>query len=72
MGTLLLVALVVFVAAHLALVAGIARREAWWRAGVALVVAPLAPWWGWHAGMRRRTIAWGAALAVYAAGLAIA
>jgi hypothetical protein len=70
MGIALAVALLAFVAAHLALIAGIARRGRWWRAAVALVFAPLAPWWGWQLGMRRRTFAWAAALVVYAVGVA--
>lgn len=72
MGTALALAFVVFVAAHLGLVAGLARRGAWVRAGVALVVAPLAPWWGWDEGMRVRAAAWGAALVLYTIGVAIA
>jgi hypothetical protein len=72
MGIALAVALVAFVAAHFTLVAGIARRGPWWRAPAALLVAPLAPWWGWHLGMHRSTIAWGAALAAYAIGVAVA
>ena len=72
MGIALAVALVAFAAAHVTLVAGLARRRPWWRAIVALAVLPLAPWWGWRAGMRRRTIAWGAALAIYAVGVAAA
>jgi hypothetical protein len=72
MGIALAVALVVFVAAHLALVVGLARRRPWWRAVVALAAPPLAPWWGWREGMRARTIAWGAALAFYAIGVAAA
>lgn len=72
MGTALALAFVAFVGAHLALVAGLARKGAWGRAAVALVVAPLAPWWGWDAGMRLRAAAWGAALALYAIGVAVA
>lgn len=72
MGTALALALVAFVGAHLALVAGLARRGAWGRAAAALVVAPLAPWWGWGEGMRLRVAAWGAALVLYAIGVAVA
>ena len=62
----LLVALVAHFAAHVAIVSGLASKRAWMRAALAFVVPPLAPWWGWEAGMRRRVIAWGAALAAYA------
>jgi hypothetical protein len=72
MGIALALALLAFIAAHLALVAGIARRGLWWRAAAALVFAPLAPWWGWQAAMRRRTLAWAAALAIYAFAVAVA
>ena len=65
-------ALAVFLAAHVALVAGLARRPPRWRAVVALLVPPLAPWWGYRAGLRVATIAWCAALALYAAGVVVA
>jgi len=41
------------------------------RALVGLLVPPLAPWWAWQAGLRARTIVWGAALALYAIGVAV-
>jgi hypothetical protein len=65
-------ALGVFVAAHVALVVALARRRAWKHALLALVVPPLAPWWGYRAGLRVATIAWCAALALYAVGVAVA
>ncbi len=65
-------ALAVFLAAHVALVAGLARKRTWGRALVALLVPPLAPWWGYRAGLRVATIAWCAALALYALGVAVA
>jgi len=65
-------ALAVFLAAHVALVAGLARRRPSWRAVVALLVPPLAPWWGYRAGLRVATIAWCAALALYAVGVVVA
>ena len=67
MGIALANALVAFALAHGVLVAGLARRHGWTRALLALVVPPLAAWWGWNAGLRRPVIAWGAALALYAA-----
>jgi hypothetical protein len=72
MGIVVAVALVGFVATDVALVVGLARKGPWWRALAALAVPPLAPWWGWSAGMRRRAIAWGAALGLYAIGVAVA
>jgi hypothetical protein len=61
--------LVVFLAAHVALVAGLARKRAWGRVVIALLVPPLAPWWGYRAGLRVATIAWCAALALYTVGV---
>ena len=71
-GIALAIVVLVLLASHLVLVAGLARRGRWGRALVALVVAPLAPWWGWQAGMRAASIAWAAALGVYALGVAFA
>jgi hypothetical protein len=75
-------ALLAFVTAHLALVVGLARQGSrrdgrtglrrFAMCGVALVVLPLAPWWGYRAGMRRWSIAWGAALLLYALGTIVA
>ncbi|MEO6420641.1 MAG: hypothetical protein ABIP39_14610 [Polyangiaceae bacterium] len=64
-------ALVVEITAHLSLLVGIARREPHrrWRALVATLVPPLAPYWGWELGMTRRTYAWLGAVAVYAIAL---
>jgi hypothetical protein len=60
------------VTAHVTLALGLARRRPRWRAPVALLVPPLAPWWGWAGGMRARTIAWLAALLVYTVALVAA
>jgi hypothetical protein len=68
----LLVAFATLVTAHLALVFGLSRRTPRWRGLVALVVAPLAPWWGWSERMRARGAVWMAAAVVYAAALALA
>ena len=72
LALILAAALVEFVGAHLALVAGLSMRREWWRAAVALVVLPLAPWWGWQRGMRLRVFVWIGGLAVYAAGVLVA
>ena len=82
MGPALAIALALFVTAHLALVVGLARRpnprdgrQGWRRfvrCGAALVVMPLAPWWGYRSGMRRWTIAWGASLVLYTIGTVVA
>jgi hypothetical protein len=65
-------ALVVELVAHLWLLVGIAREDPRrWRAGVAFLVPPLAPFWGWQLGMTRPTYAWLGALAVYAIALLV-
>jgi len=75
MGIALAALLAVFACAHTAIAIGLARSRAEGhvlraRALVALLVPPLAPWWAWQAGLRARTIVWGAALALYAIGVA--
>lgn len=69
---LLVLAFATLVTVHVALAAGLAGRTPRWRAPVALVVPPLAPWWGWRTRMRARTVLWLAAAAVYLALLAFA
>ncbi len=66
MGLALAIVLAAFAATHAALLAGLVRRVTWWRLAAALLVMPLAPWWGYRAGMRLRTFAWGALLVAYA------
>jgi hypothetical protein len=72
MGWCIAAALAVFVAAHVVLAAGLARRGGHVRAVVAFLVPPLAPWWGYRAGLRIATIVWCAALAVYTLGIVVA
>jgi hypothetical protein len=69
MGAFLAVLLAVLLGAHVSLAFGLARRRSRMAAVTALVVAPLAPFWGWSGGMRRRTIAWLAAAFAYALGV---
>jgi hypothetical protein len=71
-GVALGVVLVAWVAAHVVVVVGLARRGAWLRAAAALVVPPLAPWWAWRTGLRTPAVAWGAALGLYAIGTVLA
>jgi hypothetical protein len=72
MGVLLVIALAVLFGAHVAIAAGLARRRAWGKAALALVVAPLAPWWGWREGMRARAVVWLAAVGAYGLGVIVA
>ena len=74
MGIALAALLAVFAGAHTAIAIGLARSRTDGhavRALVGLLVPPLAPWWAWQAGLRARTIVWGAALVLYAIGVAV-
>ncbi len=61
--------LLVFLGAHASLLGSLVTHRPRYRAAVALVVPPLAPYWGWRAGLRRRVYVWSAALLLYAAGV---
>ncbi len=65
----LVVAFAALVTVHVTLVVGLARRAPWWRALVALVVAPLAPYWGWQQRLRIRSVVWIVSAVAYAAAL---
>jgi len=67
--TLLVGSFAALITVHLALAAGLVRRRPHWQGAAALVLPPLAPYWGFRVGMRRRAIAWVAALCVYAVSL---
>jgi cell shape-determining protein MreD len=72
--TVLLVAsLAALIVAHIALVIGLAQLQprVWWRPLLAILLPPLAPYWGTRHGLRLRTYAWLAAIALYALGVAI-
>jgi hypothetical protein len=68
----LLAALVLEIGAHVALLVGLFRRRRRLRGVLALFVPPLAPYFGWSEGMRRRSVLWLAALVAYALGVAVA
>lgn len=57
--------LVAMAVLHVVLLVSLARVAAW-RAGFALVVPALAPYWCWQSGMRRRAAAWWLVVFVYA------
>jgi hypothetical protein len=59
------VAFATFVAAHVALVAGLLARPPRARALVAAAVLPLAPYWGARLGMRVRAAFWTAGALAY-------
>lgn len=63
---LICVAVGLHLVAHVTLVIGLLRRKPWWRGLVALLVPPLAAFWGYEA-MPRRVTLWLLTLAVYLA-----
>jgi hypothetical protein len=69
---LLALAVTLLVVAHVAIAVGLVRERAYVRALVAFFVVPLAPYWAWQAGMRRRFVAWVFGLGLYALGVALA
>jgi hypothetical protein len=64
--------LAVLVGAHVAILVGLVRAGSWRRAGMAMLLPPLAPWWAFEAGMRARTMAWAGGLVLYCASVAAA
>jgi hypothetical protein len=62
----LVISFACWVTAHVALSFGLTLAHPRWRGPVALVVPPLAPYWGMEAGMKRRAGLWVTALLVYA------
>lgn len=57
------------VTAHLAIAVGLVAKTPRWRALVALVVAPLAPYWAWREHMRVRAGIWAGGLVLYVIAL---
>lgn len=69
----LILAFATFVTAHVALAARLVMRaRPRWRGLVALVVPPLAPWWGVREGMRGGAAIWVGAVVVYAVARVLA
>jgi hypothetical protein len=56
-----------FITAHVVLVIGLAGRAPRWRAALAAVVLPLAPYWGLRERMIGRSILWVASACAYVA-----
>jgi hypothetical protein len=61
----LIIAFALLLTMHAALVVRLLMREPRWRGLVALVLPPLAPYWGMEAGMKRMAIVWIVALSFY-------
>ena len=69
---LVVLAFAFLVTAHLAIAVGLVAKKPRWRALVALVFAPLAPYWAWREHMRVRAGLWTAGLLVYVIALVLA
>jgi hypothetical protein len=54
----LLLSFATAVTAHLTIAVGLLARVPRWRAPVALLLAPLAPYWAWREGMTARAVLW--------------
>lgn len=65
-------ALVAYLAAHVTLAVALARRARWTAGLVALLVPPLAPYWGYREGLTRLSLAWIAAFVLYTTLVAVA
>jgi hypothetical protein len=63
--------LLAFAGAHLSLLGSLIARPPRYRGFVALLVPPLAPYWGWQDGIKARVFVWTAALGLYATGVAV-
>jgi hypothetical protein len=68
----LLAVLLATAGAHAALLVGLFKSPLRYRAIVAFFLPPLAPYYGWMQGMRRRTLVWVVAVVAYAVGVGIA
>jgi hypothetical protein len=58
--------------AHVTLVIGLLRRNPWWHGLVALLIPPLAAYWGYEARLRGRVTLWVTTLAIYLASVTAA
>jgi hypothetical protein len=58
--------------AHLRLVVGLFLRKPWWRGIAALLVPPLAPYWGLVEDLKVWSSVWLVGLTLYVAGFAAA
>jgi hypothetical protein len=65
-------AFAILVTTHVTIAFGLLRRHPRWRAPVAFVVAPLAPYWAWRDRMRVRATLWSAALVLYVVAMLLA
>jgi len=58
--------------AHVALALGLTRKKPRWKGALALLLPPLAPYWGYGAKMHLRAVLWVTAFCVYVLALVMA
>jgi hypothetical protein len=68
----IVIAFALFVTVHLAIACGLLLRKPRWRAPLALVIVPLAPYWAWREHMRVRAAFWAGTVLVYVAARIVA
>jgi hypothetical protein len=68
---ILVVAAATLITIHVALAWGLARRGPVLRGVIALLVPPLAPYWGYEADLKKRCAAWVVSLVVYVIALTV-
>jgi hypothetical protein len=66
------VAFAFLMTAHLSLAIGLTRRLPRWHGLLCLIVPPLAPFWGYQAGLRLRSVIWVLAFVGYVVAWAFA
>jgi hypothetical protein len=69
---LLTVAFAFAITMHVVIVFALAKHKPRWRALVALIVPPFAPYWAWREHMRKRASCWIGAVLVYSVMLLLA
>ena len=67
--TAVAITLALFLVVHATLLVSLAARRPRYRALIALVAPPLAPYWAWRRDHRTRVYLWLASLTLYAAGI---
>lgn len=68
---ILVIASAAHVTVHVALLFGLFRRGPALRALAALLLPPLAPFWGYEVGLKKRSAAWLVSLVVYVVALTL-
>ena len=68
----LVVSFGVLVTVHVWLAVALSRKKPWWRGVVALIVPPLAPYFGLTSSLRKLSVVWLTAFCAYGLSLLVA